>query len=271
MDKQTRLEMGAEFLGTFFLMALGLGSVAQAHLGGAKFGGMLSINLTWGIAVALGIAVAGKLSGAHLNPAVTLACAVHRDFPWRKVAGYVLAQLLGAFLAAGVVYLVYLEGIQAFDGGTRAVLGETGTAGIFATYPSAHLSAFPGGFLDQFFGTFLLMLGVFAIGDERNAGWAKMLAPLMVGLIVAGIGMSFAFNAGYAINPARDFGPRLFTFVAGWGSGVFRAGDGWWWVPVVAPCLGAIAAGFAYDGLLAPKAETAPAARAKSSETSPAT
>lgn len=260
MDKQTRLELGAEFLGTFFLMAFGLGSVAQAVLGGAKFGGTLSINLTWGIAVTLGVCVAGKVSGGHLNPAVTLALAVHRGFPWKKVAGYILAQLLGAMVAAALIYLTYLEALGFYDGGTRTVIGATGTAGIFATYPSAHLSTFPGGFIDQFFGTFLLVLGVFAIGDERNSGWAKVLAPLLVGLIVAAIGMSFAFNAGYAINPARDFGPRLFTFFAGWGSEVFRAGSGWWWVPVVAPCLGGVAAGFVYDGLLAVKvSETSPA------------
>ncbi len=251
MENQTRLELGAEFLGTFFLMVFGLGSVAQAVLGGERFGGMLSINLTWGIAVTLGICVAGSLSGAHLNPAVTLALAVHRNFPWKKVAGYIGAQFLGAFAAAALVYLTYLEALQVFDGGVRTVAGATGTAGIFATYPAAHLSAFPGGFFDQFFGTFLLLLGVFAIGDERNASWAKTLAPLLVGLIVAAIGMSFAFNAGYAINPARDFAPRLFTFLAGWGPEVFRAGTGWWWVPVVAPCLGGIAAGFVYDGLLA--------------------
>jgi glycerol uptake facilitator-like aquaporin len=137
----------------------------------------------------------------------------------------------------------------AFDGGVRQVVGEKATAGIFATYPQPFLSAFPGGFVDQVVGTALLMLGIFAIADRRNAGPAAG-GPVLVGALVVAIGMTFGFNAGYAINPARDLGPRLFTFLAGWGSEVFTAGGYWWWVPIVAPCLGALLGGFAYDALI---------------------
>jgi glycerol uptake facilitator-like aquaporin len=156
---------------------------------------------------------------------------------------------VGAFAGAAVTFLTYREAFGHFDGGVRQVAGEKATAGIFATYPQPFLSAFPGGFVDQVVGTALLMLGIFALADRRNAGPAT-LGPVLVGALVAVIGMTFGFNAGYAINPARDIGPRLFTFVAGWGGEVFRAGGGWWWVPIVAPCLGGFLGGLVYDLLI---------------------
>lgn len=240
----------AEFLGTFVLIVFGIGVVAQVVLSGQTAGTYLSINLAWGLAVTMGCYVAGGVSGAHLNPAVTLALAVHRGFPWSKVAAYVGAQVAGAFIASAVVYLTYMDALTAFDSGVRQVAGAQGTAGIWATYPQAFIAPFPAGFIDQFVGTALLMLVVLGISDARNAPPAAGMAPLIVGLLVMVIGMSFGYNAGYAINPARDFGPRLFTAVAGWGSEVFRAANGWWWVPLVAPPLGAIAAGWVYDGLI---------------------
>jgi len=231
------------------LIVFGTGVVAQVVLSRRDLGIPLSIHLAWGLAVTLGIYVSAGVSGAHLNPAVTLALAVLRGFPWRKVPAYVLAQLAGAFAGAAVTFLTYREAFDHFDGGLRQVVGENATAGIFATYPQPFLSAFPGGFVDQVVGTALLMLGIFAISDRRNAGPATG-GPVLVGALVALIGMSFGFNAGYAINPARDLGPRLFTAVAGWGSEVFRAGGGWWWVPVVAPYLGGLLGGFLYDLLV---------------------
>jgi len=248
--KGTVREALGEFLGTFVLMMFGLGVVAQVVLSRETAGNYLSIHLAWGVAVVMGCYVAGGVSGAHLNPAVTIALAVHRGLPWRKVGPYVAAQFAGAFVASALVYLTYVDALNQFDGGLRQVAGAQGTAGIWATYPQAFLSPFPGGFIDQFVGTALLMLVVLAISDARNAPPAAGMAPLIVGLIVVAIGMSFGYNAGYAINPARDLGPRLFTAVAGWGSEVFRASNGWWWVPVVAPTLGAVAAGWVYDGVI---------------------
>jgi len=242
----TPREALAEFLGTFVLMTLGLGVVAQVVLGAGKFGDYLSINLIWGLAVTMGCHVAAGVSGAHLNPAVTLALAVHRGFPWAKVAAYVAAQLAGAFVASAVVYATYHEALVAFDGGTRQVLGPQGTAGIWATYPQPWLSIW-GGFVDQVVGTALLVGGIFALADRRNAAPPPGLGPLLVGLLVVAIGASFGANAGYAINPARDFGPRLFTALAGWGGEVFRAGHGWWWVPIVAPLVGGVLGGWVYD------------------------
>ena len=116
--------------------------------------------------------------------------------------------------------------------------GPQATAGIWATYPQPFLSVFPGGVVDQVVGTALLVAVIFGITDSRNSPAPAGLAPVVVGLLVVVIGATFGFNSGYAINPARDFGPRLFTAVAGWGGEVFRAGNGWWWVPIVGPLLG---------------------------------
>jgi MIP family channel proteins len=249
MLRGTWREAAAELLGTFVLLVFGTASVAQFVLSGGSAGSPLAIHLSWGLGVTMGIYASGGVSGAHLNPAVTLALAAFRGFPWRKVGPFVLAQLVGAFAGAAVTFATYREAFDHFDGGARRVAGPLATAGIFATYPQSFLSAVPGGFVDQVVGTALLMLGIFAIGDRRNAGPASG-GPVLVGALVVVIGMTFGFNAGYAINPARDLGPRLFTFMAGWGGEVFRAGGHWWWVPLVAPCLGALLGGLAYDLLI---------------------
>ena len=198
----------------------------------------------------MGCYVAAGVTGAHLNPAVTIALAVHRRFPWAKVGPHILAQMVGAFVASAVVYATYYEALSAFDGGVRHVTGELGTAGIWATYPQPFLSTFPGGFIDQVVGTALLVGVIFGITDSRNSPPPAGLAPVIVGLLVVLIGATFGFNSGYAINPARDLGPRLFTFVAGWGGEVFTAGHAWWWVPIVAPCVGGVLGGWLYDALV---------------------
>jgi MIP family channel proteins len=240
-------EMLAEFLGTFVLIVFGVGVVAQTVLSKGLAGTTLSINIAWGLAVTMGCYVSAGVTGAHLNPAVTLALAIHRRFSWSKVGPYVVAQMLGAVVASAVVYATYHEALTAFDGGTRHVIGALGTAGIWATYPQPFLSTFPGGFIDQVVGTALLVGVIFGITDSRNSAPPAGVTPVVVGLLVVLIGATFGFNSGYAINPARDFGPRLFTFVAGWGSEVFRAGNSWWWVPIVAPCVGGVLGGWVYD------------------------
>jgi MIP family channel proteins len=250
MLQGTRREAAAEFLGTFILIVFGVGVVAQTVLSRGANGSFLAINIGWGLAVMLGVYASGGVSGAHLNPAVTLALAVSRGFPWSKVLPFIVAQTAGAFAASAVVYLTYHEALTAFDGGVRQVLGAQGTAGIFATYPQPFLTIL-GGFVDQVVGTALLMATILAITDQRNNPTPAWLTPIVVGGIVVAIGVSFGFNAGYAINPARDFGPRLFTAVAGWGSEVFTAAGVWWWVPVAAPCIGAVLGAFTYDLLIA--------------------
>src|SRR5690606_21740966 len=158
----------AEFFGTFILIVFGLGVVAQTVLSGQTAGSSLSIQLCWGLAVVLRAYACAGVSGAHITPAVTLALAVRRGFPWRSVLPYVAAQMAGAFVGAFVVYITYMEALTAFDQGVRQVLGPQGTAGIFATYPAPYLSTL-GGFIDQVVGTALLVAGVFFLTDERNA------------------------------------------------------------------------------------------------------
>jgi glycerol uptake facilitator protein len=239
-------ELIAEFLGTFVLILFGTGVVAMvvlfpsANPGQTIHGGFTNITLGWGLGVTMGIYVAGKVSGAHLNPAVTLAFAVFRDFPWRKVLPYSIAQTAGAFAAAALVYCNYLPAFHQVDPQLER------TAGIFTTFP-----AFPAlpqaGFLDQLIGTALLVLLVFAIIDEFNSPPGANLAPAMIGLVVVAIGMSFGGMHGYAINPARDFGPRLFTVFAGFRNNGLTDGTRVWWIPVVAPLLGGLAGAAIYD------------------------
>ena len=250
MLRGTAREAAAEFLGTAVLIAFGSAVVAQVVLSGQSHGGYLSINIAWGLAVTMGVYVAGGVSGAHLNPAVTLAVAVHRDFAWSKVLPYVAAQIAGAFTGAAVTFLTYRAAFDRFDGGTRQVTGAKATAGIFATYPQDFLRTFPDGLIDQVVGTAFLIALIFALTDQKNLAPEGRLVPIHFGLLVVLIGMTFGFNAGYAINPARDLGPRLFTFVSGWGGEVFRAGNHWWWVPIVGPLVGGVLGGAVYDLLI---------------------
>ena len=152
----TAREAAAEFFGTFVLILLGAGVVAQTVLSNGANGSYIAINIAWGLAVTLGVYVAGGVSGAHLNPAVTLALAVHRGFAWRKVLPYWAAQVAGAFTAAAATFAIYRDAFAHFDGGVRQVTGAKGTAGIFATYPQDFLSL-TGGFVDQVAGTAILV------------------------------------------------------------------------------------------------------------------
>lgn len=238
-------ELLAELLGTFVLILIGDGVVAMVVLfpgdsPAVAHGGYTNITLCWGLAVTMGIYIAGKISGAHLNPAVTLALAVFRGFPWRKVIPYSLAQIAGAFLAAALVYKNYLPAFRQFDPQLEK------TAGVFTTFP-AFPAILQAGFLDQLIGTALLLLLIFAITDELNTPPGSNLVPLMVGLVVVAIGMSFGGMHGYAINPARDFGPRLFTAVAGFHNNGLTDGPRVWWVPVIAPLLGGLIGAATYD------------------------
>ncbi|MCX6598816.1 MAG: aquaporin family protein [Acidobacteria bacterium] len=239
-------ECAAEFFGTLVLILLGCGVVASVVLfgngtpGEIVNGGVTNINIAWGLAVTMGIYTAGKISGAHLNPAVTIAMAVFRGLGWGKVLPYIVAQVAGAFTAAAIVFLNYRPAFEKFDPALEK------TAGVFATFP-----AFPGqpgvGFIDQVIGTALLLFLICAITDERNSLPAGNLAPVIIGLVVVVIGMSFGALHGYAINPARDFGPRLMTAVMGFKNNGLTDGSGVFWVPIVAPILGGILGTAAYD------------------------
>ncbi len=241
-------ELLAEFLGTMVLLLFGAGVVASVVLFGKGIpgevvnGGTTNINIAWGLGVVMGIAVAGKITGAHLNPAVTLALAVHRGFPWGKVLPYGLAQTAGAFAGAALVFINYRAAFAQFDPGLEK------TAGIFCTFPAFPQSWWTGCF-DQVLGTALLLLLVLAITDERNTNYAAF-TPVMVGLVVVAIGMSFGTLHGYAINPARDLGPRLFTALAGFRNNGLTDGSGVFAVPLAAPLVGGLIGGWLYDVLI---------------------
>ncbi len=243
--KITVAEIIAEFLGTLVLILLGTGGVAMVVLfgpappGGVVNGGFTNITLGWGLAVTMGIFTAGKISGAHLNPAVSITLAVFRGFPWKKVLPYSLAQIAGAFTAAGLVFWNYLPAFLKAD----PQLDHT--AGVFATFPAFPQVPFAG-FLDQTIGTAILLFLILAITDDRNQP-SGALTPVLIGAVVVAIGISFGGLHGYAINPARDFGPRLFTAVAGFKNNGLTDGSGIFWIPLVAPVLGGLIGGFLYD------------------------
>lgn len=246
IQNQLVRECMAECLGVYILILFGCGAVAQVTTSQNQKGQYLSINLGFAFGVTFGVYASRGVSGAHLNPAVSLSlCALGRH-SWFKLPFYVFFQLLGAFLGAATVALLYYEAIQSYGGGELTVSGPTATAGIFSTFPAEYLSLW-GGFVDQVIGTAALLLCVLALGDSGQGSIPEGVQPILVGAVVMVIGVSMGSNSGYALNPARDFGPRLFTYIAGWGAGVFKAGGGWWWVPLVAPCVGALLGTLVYE------------------------
>ncbi|XP_006216905.1 aquaporin-7 [Vicugna pacos] len=236
MQNEMVREFLAEFTSTFVMMVFGLGAVAHMVLGD-KMGSYLGVNLGFGFGVTMGMHLAGNISGAHMNAALTFtSCALGR-MAWKKFPVYVLGQFLGSFLAAATIYLLFYTSIIQYSEGKLAVTGPTATANIFATYLPDHMSLWRG-FLDEVIVTGMLQLCLSAITDKGNNPPLQGTQAIVTGILVVIIGVSMGMNSGYAINPSRDLPPRFFTYVAGWGIQVFRAKD-WWWVPVVAPPLGA--------------------------------
>ena len=245
-------EMIGEFFGTMVLILFGDGCVAVFALftkigangtaASTFFQTWPVIIFGWGFAVMLGIYVAGAISGAHINPAVTLALAATGRHPWGKVLPYWLAQVLGAFVAGGILWFVYQGAIQ------NAVAGgavNTAVGGVFYTSPKFFVGTF-GAFGDEFLGTALLVAMILAIVDARNQPVQGNLNPLIIGLLIVAIGASFGANTGYAINPARDFGPRLWiALFSGFAS--FSEHNYYFWIPIVGPLLGGVVGAFIFD------------------------
>ncbi len=257
----------AEFLGTFVLIMFGDGVVAMAvaalnQSGRAQTnttiflasGDWLLITWGWAMAVVFGVYVAGGVSGAHINPAVTLAFAARGKFEWAKVPGYWFSQVAGAFVGAALVYATYFPSIDSYEKASHAVRGQTSSIAsysIFATFPSPVFHNWVGPVIDEAVGTALLVGVIFAVVDELNVPPRSNLGPFIIGLLVAAIGMSFGAQSGYAINPARDFGPRLFAWVFGWGKialpGDYGNVNSYWWIPIAAPLGGGVIGAFVYD------------------------
>ena len=246
--------MLGEFLGTALLIILGDGVVAGVVLLGRKPDNMM-ITTGWGLAVALAVYVSGRLSGGHINPAVTLALVSRGDFPLNRLLPYWGAQVAGAFVGALLVYADYGDAFQAFERDEHVVRGmmeagklvgpSAGGAGVFATFP-AFDTAWRNVF-SECLGTAVLLLGVRALTDRRNAAPGGFVEPLALGGLVWAIGLSLGGLTGYAINPARDFGPRLASALLGWGPAVFQSHGSYFWIPIVAPLAGGIAGIALYD------------------------
>lgn len=235
----------AEFVGTALLILLGDGVVANVVLGQTKGqnSGWIVITAGWGLAVAMAVYAVGWVSGGHFNPAVTLAMAGIGKFSWQEVPVYLLAQMLGAFTGGILVWLAYLPHWKATD--------DPGSKlGVFCTIPAIHR---PGAnLLTELIGTFILVFGVLAILSPKNlnpdTGFPSGMGPGLVGLLVFSIGLSLGGPTGYAINPARDLGPRLAHFVLPI-PGKGASGWSYAWVPVIGPLLGGWLGALAYRAL----------------------
>ncbi|KAK2174886.1 hypothetical protein NP493_769g01008 [Ridgeia piscesae] len=241
----------SECFGTFLLLVFGYAAIATYILGGEGVTPLVSVNLGWGFGVALAVWVSMSVSGAHVNPSVTVALVVIGKFPLRKVPHYLLGQYAGGFLAAALVYCVYLDALNSFDGGVRSTTGANATAVIFTTVPNAYLTALSA-VQDQLVGTAILLVGVLAMTDQRNPHRPSPgLFPLCIGLYVASLTMCYALNMGAPINPARDLPSRIFLVLAGWGTEPFSLNNyNYFWIPVVVPHIGAILGAILYEVLI---------------------
>ncbi|MFC3393610.1 MIP/aquaporin family protein [Brenneria rubrifaciens] len=243
----------AEFLGTGLMIFFGLGCVAALKLAGASFG-QWEISITWGLGVAMAIYLTAAISGAHLNPAVTIALWLFACFDGKKVALYIFAQVAGAFCAAALIYGLYYNLFVDFEQTHNMVRGSVESlnlASIFSTYPNPHISVVQA-FLIEMVITAILMCLILALTDDGNGIPRGPLAPLLIGILIAVIGASMGPLTGFALNPARDFGPKLFSFLAGWGEIAFTGGRDipYFLVPILGPLVGACLGAFGYRTLI---------------------
>ncbi|MDX7991970.1 aquaporin family protein [Xenorhabdus sp. Reich] len=244
----------SEFLGTALLVFFGLGCVAAARLAGAQLG-LWEISIIWGFGVALAVYLTAGISGAHLNPAVTIALSLFANFDRKKVLPYIIAQMLGGFIAALIVYMMYYNLFLDYEQVHNTVRGSQEslfTAGVFSTYPVAQISVLQAFIVEVIIAAVLLCL-ILALTDDGNGIPRGPLAPLLIGILIAVIGGSFGSLTGFALNPARDFGPKLVAYLAGWGDIALTGGRDipYCLVPLVAPIVGAILGAFGYRKLIA--------------------
>lgn len=255
-----------EFFGTFILVFFGCGSVATAVLTGAQVG-IFQVAIVWGIGIATAIYLTGSLSGAHLNPAVTIGLATWADFPWRFAFRYIVAQFLGAFAASVVLFIMYHGTLLSYEAAHHIVRGAPGseaTAMIFGEFfPNPGGKPFtdeirltvshPAAFFIEFVGTAILMLVILCTTNPRNASRPQILTAATIGLTVTILISLLGPLTMAAFNPARDLAPRIFSALIGWGSVPFLA-NGWGWltVYVIAPVLGALGGGGLYRRYFAP-------------------
>ncbi|KAG6584889.1 putative aquaporin [Phytophthora cinnamomi] len=235
--------MMAEFLAMFVTMLFGFCCMLQTVLSSGTDGSFVTIALCWGLAFFFGITIAGGVSGSHLNPAITTTLALLGMLPWKQVPFYILSQLLGAYVASFFAYILYRPMLNELDPNRMT------THTIFATYPHENVGNFTC-FATEVVATALLVMGILALLDHHNRPIGEKAAPAAIGALVSTIAMGFAMNSGLAMNPARDLGPRLFIWSAGWGSRVFSLNHYYFWVPIVAPILGGAVGAFIYEGMI---------------------
>lgn len=243
----------AEFMGTGLLIFFGVGCVSGLVLAGVQMG-LWEISIVWGFGVAMAIYITGGVSGAHINPAVTIALATFKGFDKKKVIPYIISQILGAFSASALVYFLYRNLFIAFENSKGIVRGSVeslATAGIFSTYPNPAINNMQA-FLVETIITAVLMITILAVTDDKNGAPKGHMSALLIGLVIAVIGGSFGPLTGFAMNPARDFGPKLFAFVAGWGNVAFTGGlsNPYFWVPILGPICGTLSGTVIYDKMI---------------------
>ncbi|MBK0004661.1 aquaporin family protein [Erwinia sp. S43] len=243
----------AEFLGTATILFFGAGCVAALKLAGAAFG-QWEVSIVWGVAVAMAVYLSAGISGAHLNPAVSIALWLFANFEGRKLLPYIISQIAGAFCAAALVYGLYYNLFLDYEQTHQLVRGSVESldvAGVFSTYPNPHISVGQA-FLVEAVITAVMMALIMALTDDGNGLPRGPLAPLLIGLLIAVIGAAMGPLTGFALNPARDFGPKLFASLAGWGSMAFTGGRDipYFLVPIFGPMLGAIVGAFGYRSLI---------------------
>lgn len=254
MSRQTLGELISEALAVFIIIAFGDSVAAMFFLYDpspyqhAYWG----VCIAWGLSVTVAIYATGSISGTHANPAVTLALALFRDFPWRKVLPYMLAQVLGGLLGAWIVYVLYAPVIDHYNQVHHMTRAGGGAAGVFFTHPGTAITPLHA-LSDQVILTAFLIFGIFAITEQYNDMAPKANSgAFMIGLLIALIGASMGYLEAWAINPARDLGPRIFAFFAGWGRAAFPSPGQYWWVPIVGPLAGGAVGGAAYQWLVHP-------------------
>ncbi|MEB0039732.1 MIP/aquaporin family protein [Pseudomonas sp. MH10] len=253
----------AEFMGTALLIFFGTGCVAALKVAGASFG-LWEISIIWGVGVSLAIYMTAGVSGAHLNPAVSIALCIFGNFEKRKLPFYIIAQVAGAFCGAALVYGLYISLFFDFEHTHHMIRGSQASlelASIFSTYPNPAISTGQA-FLVELVITAILMCVIMSLTDDNNGLPRGPMAPLLIGLLIAVIGSSMGPLTGFAMNPARDFGPKLMTFFAGWGEMAFT-GDReipYFLIPIAAPILGACLGAAGYRGLIARYLPSAPVA-----------
>ncbi|GAA5862165.1 hypothetical protein JCM8547_007761 [Rhodosporidiobolus lusitaniae] len=240
----------AEFLGTLALVVIGIGSDCQTKISQNTMGAYQSMNWAWGLGVMTSIYIAGGVSGGHTNPAVTLVLALFRGFPWKMVPRYIFAQIFGAFCGALIIYGNYKRAIQEYDSEKLiyATTTSNASATLFITAPATQIGNTVEGFCQEVLASGILTIAVLALGDENNAPPGAGLGAIVLGFVVVAIGMSNGWISGYAINIARDLGPRLALWCLGYGIKLWHHDD-WWWLAgaICGPVVGSIAGALAYD------------------------